>query len=239
MRASHFFLVSFLALSALAGCAPETVSTDRAPGEAPPASSASSTTLAGRLLLPGEGSRGDVELRVDLRVWVAGPDGEEHLRWIFPHADGRFEWETLDVPTRLSVHAGAEVHRIDTVDLPTADASGRIDLGSIDLRESLTVWRLRLRASEGAPGGAVRIGRWIGPPHTGPFGEPPSLGSKQFPTVELGDEVEWLLPPDASAVHFLVERPSGPGRGVNWRSGEQRLFGPFDAPATPLELFVD
>lgn len=197
------------------------------------------TTLIGQLLLPGEGGQADVELRVSLTVWVAAPDGETRQLWIFPDADGRFTSEIPGVLNRVSVFAGSEVYRVELADLPRADASGQVDLGSIDLRASLVVWRVRVRAAEGAPGGVVRIGRWVGSPHRGPLGELPALGSKQFPTLELGREIEWLLPPDASAVHFLVERPDGPGRGRHWRGGPQQVFGPYDASEPPLELVLN
>ena len=96
-----------------------------------------------------------------------------------------------------------------------------------------------LRAAEGAAQGVVRIGMWFGPPPVGPQGEPVSLGSRQFPPVVLGSELEWLLPHEARDVHFLVERPDGPGRGTDWRSGRQRLFGPFTAAEFPAELVLD
>ena len=79
-----------------------------------------------------------------------------------------------------------------------------------------------------------------GPPPVGPQGEPVSLGSRQFPPVALGTEVEWLLGHDAHSIYFLVERPADEGlRTRPWRSGYQQLFGPFTAAEIPSELVVD
>ncbi|MEM7515777.1 MAG: hypothetical protein AAF368_02480 [Planctomycetota bacterium] len=78
----------------------------------------------------------------------------------------------------MIVFAGSEVHRIDEADLPPADAKGRVDLGTIDLRERLVARRLRVVEKESdAAGGPVRVALSIGPSHTGPYGELPSLGS--------------------------------------------------------------
>ena len=76
-------------------------------------------------------------------------------------------------------------------------------------------------------------------PPRGPFGESVSLGSRQFPPVTLPCELEWLLPQDAESIYFLVERPEGSGRGIHWRSGSQRLFGPFTSTGFPSELAMD
>ena len=132
--------------------------------------------LVGQLILPGESSRGDLELRADLRAWIAAPDGEVRQVWIFPDATGRFVWELPGPLTRVSLFAGSEVHRIDAVDFPLADAQGTVDLGPIEMRERVVPWRVRIRDARAAGEGAVRIGRWIGPPHRGPLGELPSLG---------------------------------------------------------------
>ncbi len=233
-----FAAVPILAYMALLGCTAESVSPITTRDEASPATATSSqaaTLLVGHLLLPGEGGRRGVELH----VWIAAPEGEERQLWILPDADGRFERDISGVLTRASVFAGSEVHRIDAADLMSADSSGLLDLGVIDLRERLVAHRVRMRAADGAQGGVVRAGLWIGPPHTGPQGELPSLGSVQFPPIVLGSEVEWLLPPDTSAVYFLVERPENPGHTANWRSGEQYVFGPYASSAFPLELVLD
>lgn len=48
-----------------------------------------------------------------------------------------------------------------------------------------------------------------------------------------------LLPRDADAICFLVERPAGPERGAAWCSGHQRLFGPFTSADLPAEMVMD
>ena len=98
---------------------------------------------------------------------------------------------------------------------------------------------MTLRAAAGKPAGEVRVAMWFGPPPVGPSGEPVALGSAQFPPVALGSEVEWLVSPEAQSMYFLVERPDGPDRGTKWRSGHQRLFGPYDAANLPTELIMD
>ncbi len=229
----RFAVFSILAPMAFAGCAAERTEEVGAGG----ASSAPTpaTSLVGQLLLPAGGDRRGLEVH----AWIADQDGEERQLWIFPDADGRFARDVSGQPTRVVVHAGSEVYRVEGDDLPRANGRGRVDLGVVDLRERLVVRRVRVLAAAGAPGGLVRLGLWVGPPHRGPQGELPSLGSKQFPAVELGSEVEWLLPPDARAVHFLVERPEGPGRGVDWRSGAQQVFGPYESASFPLDLELD
>ena len=112
-------------------------------------------------------------------------------------------------------------------------------MGVIDLRERLKKHGLLLRAAKGKPAGDVRVAMWFGPPPVGPRGEPVSLGSRQFPPVTLGSQVEWLLSHDAHSIYFLVERPSGLGRGSKWRSGHQQLFGPFTSAEIPAELIMD
>lgn len=228
--------VPVLAFTVLLGCTAEPA-WPKHPAEASAETRAApqATTLLGQLLLPGEGGRRGVELH----LWVTAPDGETQQLWVFPDAEGSFAQTVSGELTGVRVYAGSEVHRVEPGDLPSADDGGRIDLGVIDLREALVARRTILRAAEGEPGGAVRIGLWIGPPHTGPRGELPSLGSKQFPTVELGSTVEWLLPPDASAAHFLVERPDGTDHATSWRSGEQHVFGPYELSAFPVELVLD
>ena len=114
-----------------------------------------------------------------------------------------------------------------------------IDLGVIDLRDTLVRHRLILRAAEGAPAGEVRVAMCFGPPPVGPGGERIALGSRQFPPVTLGSEVEWLLPHEAHSVFFLVERPRGSPDGGTWRTGRQRLFGPFTSATLPTELIMD
>jgi len=197
----------------------------------------SERTLVGQVLLPsGVGSRG-----VEVLLTVTAADGEPRKVWLVFDEQGRFA-HTLDGSlTGVKVTAGgrAEVYRLDTEELPQVDQAGQIDLGVIDLREQLTRHRMTLRTADGKPQGVVRVAMWFGPPHVGPYGEPVSLGSRQFPPVALGSEVEWLLSNEAHSIYFLVERPSGPGRGRAWRSGHQQLFGPFTSADIPAELILD
>ncbi len=135
--------------------------------------------------------------------------------------------------------AGSEVYRVDARDLPEVNQAGQIDLRVIDLRDRLMTHRMRVRAADGRPPGEVRVAMFFGPPPVGPEGEPVSLGSRQFPPVALDSDVEWLLPHELQGVHFLVERPAGSGRGTEWRSGQQRLFGPFTSAELPTELIME
>lgn len=197
----------------------------------------SERSLSGQILLPsGVGSRG-----VELILTVTAADSEPHRVWVLFDEQGHFTHTFHGSLTGFTVTAGLkrEVYRIDTDDLPEANKEGQIDVGLIDLRESLTRYRLVLRAADGKPPGDVKVAMWFGLPPVGPSGEPVSLGSRQFPAVALGSETEWLLPQEADSIYFLVERPDGPARGVDWRRGHQRLFGPFTAPDIPAELFMD
>lgn len=192
-------------------------------------------TLVGQLLLPaGTGSRG-----VEVLVRTAPSGSEPRTAWVLFDEQGRFSHQVKEPLTSVVVTAGSEVRRVDAGDLPEVNPAGEIDLGVIDLRDRLMRHRLVVRAAAGSPAGEVRVGMFFGPPPVGPWGEPVSLGSRQFPPVVLGSDMEWLLPHKAQEVHFLVERPDGPGRGTDWRSGQQRLFGPFTSADLPTELIVD
>ena len=193
--------------------------------------------LVGQLLLPsGFGSRG-----VEVLVTVAATGSEPRVVWLLFDEQGRFAHSFRESVTSVKVTAGigAEVHRIDADELPRVNQAGQMDLGVIDLRERLTRHRQMVRAADGKPGGDVRVAMWFGPPHVGPKGEPVALGSRQFPPVVLGSELEWLVPNEGQSIYFLVERPSGSGRGTEWRSGHQRLFGPFTSEEVPDELIMD
>jgi hypothetical protein len=222
---------SVLILAAVAVC----VSPELPSGELRAAEPA--RELVGRILLPpGDGSRG-----VEVILTLAETGGERRDVWLPFDGRGRFAHTFRGSPIRVTVSTGirAELHRIDTDDLPEVDGNGRIDVGGIDLRDRLATHRLVVRAAEGAPPGDVRIALCFGPPPVGPGGGRVALGSRQFPPVSLGSEVEWLLPHDARAVHFLVERPRDPGGNGPWRTGRQRLFGPFTSATLPAELRMD
>ncbi len=220
--------VLMVAAAAMCGCRGESTIDQR--------SAAIDPTVVGQLLLPrGSGSRG-----VEVLVEVEPHDGVPQTVWVLFDEQGRFSRTFRATPTRIKVTAGGrEIHRIDPGDMPGVNLSGEIDLGSIDLRERLVRHRLVVRAADDSPPDTVRVAMWFGPPPVGPEGEPVSLGSRQFPPVALGSELEWLLPHEAQEVYFLVERPAGPGRGTEWRSGQQSLFGPFSSTDLPKDLVVE
>lgn len=191
--------------------------------------------LTGRLRLPGPAGRRGLELH----AWFQGSSGLEEQLWILPGSDGRFTSELPGPLTRIALWAGSDVLRLGPADLPRPDETGLVDLGTIDLRDRLAGHTVRI-STEGEPRtGVVRSGPWTGLPQRSAEGELPSLGSVQFPPIQLGDDVEWLLPHDARDLYFLVERPTGPGRGLEWRTGQQWLFGPFELDDFPLELILD
>ena len=194
----------------------------------------SESTVIGQLLLPaGSGSRG-----VEVLLQVAEDGSEPHTVWVRFDERGRFRLTVQGEVTSFAVNAGIgrQIYQIEAEDLPR---TGEVDVGVIDLRDQLVRHRLQLRAAAGAQLGKVRIGMWFGLPGTGPQGESVALGSVQFPRVALGAEVEWLLPPEAHAIYFLVERPDGPDNEPTWRSGYQRLFGPYTFEELPSELLMD
>ena len=219
-------LVSTIALSFILGsCRSGTPDTSASDVDAPP-------TLAGHVLLPDVTENRGVEVVVTFAI----PDPDRERQWVLFGADGHFEKELYGQPIRVVVTTGHGVlRRYEEDELPAVDAAGRIDLGEIDLRDALEPHRFVVRAAEGRPEGVVRVAMWWG-------SAPPAgvaLGSRQFPPVPLGTELEWLLPPDATDVHFLVERPADLSGEQEWRAGEQYRFGPFTAATVPAELVVD
>ena len=194
-------------------------------------------TLVGQVLLPsGFGSRG-----VEVLVTATGTGSDPRVVWLLFDEQGRFAHTFRGSLASVKVTAGVwgEVDRIDTEDLPEVNQAGQIDVGVIDLRDRLTRHRMVLRAADGKPQGDVRVAMFFGLPPVGPGGQRVALGSRQFPPVALGSEVDWLLSHEAHSIYFLVERPSGLGRGTEWRSGHQRLFGPFTSAEIPAELIMD
>lgn len=198
---------------------------------------ASEFELVGQLLLPaGSGSRG-----VEVVATVTDARSESRDKWILFDDDGRFSGTFQGSLSSIVVSTGlrAELHRIAAEDLPEINQAGQIDVGEIDLRDRLTRHRLFLRVADGATNGDVRVALCFGLPPVGPRGEPVSLGSRQFPPIALGSEVEWLLPLKVKSVYFLVERPVGTGPRKEWRGGHQKLFGPFNWTNLPTELIMD
>ena len=224
-----FFYVVIMAIAAACACQKEPAREQDAV--------VSQRALVGQVLLPlGDGSRG-----VEVVITVTEAGSEPRDRWLLFDEQGRFAHTFRESLISVTVSTGimAELHRIDTDELPEVNQEGQIDVGVIDLRDRLMRHRLVLRAAEGTPPGDVRLAMCFGPPPVGPGGEPIALGSRQFPPVALGSEVEWLLPHEAKSIYFLVERPIGSVRGGEWRSGHQRLFGPFTSATLPTELIMD
>lgn len=195
-------------------------------------------TVSGRVLLPaGSGSRG-----VEVVITVAPLGGESRDVWLLFDEQGDFSHTFRGHLQAVTVSTGlrAELYRVAGDELPRADPGGRVELGTIDLRPELRPHALYLRPAAGAPGGPVRTAMCFGPPPVGPQGEPIALGSRQFPPVELGSRVEWLLPrKETEPIYFVVERPADPGEDGVWRSGHQRVFGPFSRQTLPSELRMD
>jgi hypothetical protein len=205
--------------------------------ESSPHADALERDLVGQLVLPsGVGSRG-----VELVITASEAGGEPRPSWVQFDEQGRFAHSFRGTLNSLSVSTGvwAELERLDAEELSQVDDAGHVDVGVIDLRDRLTAHRVVTRAAEGAPAGEVRIAMCFGLPPVGPAGGRMELGSRQFPPVPLGAEVEWLLPRAAPSVYFLVERPLDPGREGTWRTGSQQLFGPFTSATLPAELSVD
>ncbi len=205
-------------------------------GEVPRAWSGSQV-LSGRVVLPeGEGSRG-----VEILATLQGKAGEHYDAWSFFDEHGLFEDTFEDSLVRITFTTGIryELLCLEGQALPAVDHMGRIELGEVDLRPHVVEHGFDLHAAPKAPIGEVRIALFFGLPYTGPNGEPVALGSKQFPPRRLGEPVDWLLPPLADSLYFLVERPDDPVYGRDWRSGRQRLFGPYNSGSLPEALYMD
>ena len=195
------------------------------------------SVLFGQVLLPNGFSRRGLELHVNL----IAPGGELVDTWLLFDKQGHFSYVIEGSLTSVTISAGlrAEIFQIKGEGLPKRNGEGQIDLGVIDLRDKLKVHRMIVRAAEGKPEGEVRVAMWFKPPPVGPNGGRVELGSKQFPPVTLGHEQEWLLPLQADMIYFLVERPIDVEGASWWRSGHQRLFGPYTLAELPTELLMD
>jgi len=193
--------------------------------------------LFGQVLLPNGFSRRGLELHVNL----IAPGGDLVDKWLLFDKQGHFSYVIEGSLTSVTISAGlrAEIFQIKGEGLPKRNGEGQVDLGVIDLRDQLKVHRLVVRAAEGKPEGEVRVAMWFKPPPVGPNGGRVELGSMQFPPVTLGHEQEWLLPLQADAIYFLVERPIVLEGASGWRSGHQRLFGPYTLAELPPELLMD
>ncbi|MBC8369443.1 MAG: hypothetical protein H8E25_05555 [Planctomycetes bacterium] len=198
---------------------------------------AQESILSGQVLLPNGFSRRGLELHLNL----IAPDGKLVDKWLLFDKQGHFSYVIEGSLTSVIISAGlrAEIFKIKSAELPKINREGQIDLGVIDLRDKLKVHRLMVRAAEGKPQGEVRVAMWFKPPPVGPSGGRVELGSRQFPPITLGHEQEWLLPLQADEIYFLVERPIDLEGASGWRSGHQRLFGPYTLAELPSELLMD
>lgn len=195
------------------------------------------TTLVGQVLLPGGFSRRGLEVHATITT----PNGESLDKWLIFNEEGRFSHAFKGRLEDITVTAGVsfEVFRIERGVLPDRNQAARVDVGIIDLRDRLKRHHLMIRSVNGNASGAVRVAMWFSPPPVGPDGGRVSLGSKQFPPITIDHEQEWLVPLKAQSIYFLVERPAVSGQKSEWRSGHQKLFGPFTSAALPTQLLID
>lgn len=188
--------------------------------------------VVGRVMLPaGDGARG-IAVILTMDASADRPEDE----WALLDEHDAFAKPVRGKLTRVRVVAGSfmTVVELSGDALPRPDAIGRIDLGDIDVRDLVTSHRLKLTAAPGSEAGAVRVGMWFEPPHPDV-----SMASRQFPELQTGDTMEWLVPKEAEAVYFMSERPADDGRGLEWKSGKKTLVGPFGLGELPGELVVE
>lgn len=188
--------------------------------------------VVGQLRLPaGNGARG-VHVIIDI-----SSDGSTTREWLELDDGLRFRSSFTGSLTRLQIVTGVStlVHRFDAGELAGLTKGNSVDVGNIDLRRHLQAHKIKF-SSAGA--NTLRAGMWLEKPSTDFAGNLPSLGSRQFPELEAGKEMDLLLPSRFDAGYFLVEEPADARRGRDWRSGKQRLFGPFRSPDLPAELRI-
>lgn len=190
------------------------------------------TSVKGRLILPpGSGTRG-----IQVIGTIRFDEDETADEWLILDESGGFNHEFHGELIGLRVTSGIEAEIISFAadKLPVADRAGQIDFGNIDIRDEVVEHILRLQMDEGLASGSIRIGMWFGAPAAGV-----SLGSRQFPVIEIGSTMRWLIPRDATDIYFLVEHPSNPRNSVDsWRSGVQQRFGPFNSASLPESLIL-
>ena len=123
---------------------------------------AQTETIAGQLILPdGDGSRG-VEI-----IATISRKGEAEPQWILFDDQGHFTHSFDGSLTHLELSAGidATIRNFENTAVPPATDNGKIDFGTIDLRDLVQRHRLRIR-TRGEPG-QVRVAMWGGPPPPG------------------------------------------------------------------------
>ncbi len=188
--------------------------------------------VVGQLQLPpGNGARG-VHVIIDIVN-----DGSTTREWLNLDDAFRFQGSFTGALTRLEIATGVStiVHRFNEPELAQLKKQNSVDIGIIDLRRRLQSHKITF-FSEGAK--TLRTGMWLEKPNTDFMGNLPSLGSRQFPEVKEGKEMDLLLPSEFDSAYFLLEEPADERRGREWRSGKQNLFGPFRSTELPAELRI-
>lgn len=190
------------------------------------------TSVHGQLVLPPGPDIAGMQVIGTIRL-----DGGETIdEWLILNKDGGFAHDFQGELIGLRVATGIEAVIISygPDDFPMPDRTGQIRLGDIDTRDHVIERTLQLQMDEGLARSAVRIGMWFGEPAEGV-----SLGSRQFPVVETGSTMHWLLPHDATDIYFLIEHPQNPGATAeSWRSGSQQRFGPYNSTTFPDALTI-
>lgn len=188
--------------------------------------------VKGELLLPpGDGSRG-IHLIIDVvnneslnRHWLSLEEGFKFQK----NFVGTLE--KLEVATALSTI----VYQLNEKELSQLASKSIVNLGTIDLRTQLKNHKITILSQNK---NTLRIGMWLNKPVTDTSGYLPSLGSRQFPEIEAGTEINYLIPSKFDTAYFLLEEPSDNKRGKEWRSGKQKLFGPFSSSKLPSVLEI-
>lgn len=188
--------------------------------------------VVGQLQLPaGNGARG-VHVIIDF-----AKDGSKAREWLSLDNKFRFRSTFTGALTKLKISTGVSniVHQFNAQELARLMKNNSVDVGTIDLRKRLQAHKIKF-SSEGAS--RLRTGMWLEKPNNDFAGNLPSLGSRQFQEIQAGKEMELLLPSEFDTAYFLVEEPADKRRGREWRSGKQKLFGPFRSSELPTELRI-
>ena len=186
--------------------------------------------VTGQLLLPeGEGTRG-VHIIID-----TVKDGSTTRQWLDLDHDLRFGKSFAGTLTKLEFATALSTiaHRFNHKELAKFTKKNAVDVGTVDLRKRLQSYKIKFSSDEAS---TLRVGMWLERPKTDFAGSLPSLGSRQFAEIEAGKEMALRLHSEFEGAYFLVEAPADKRRGREWRSGKQKLFGPFRSSELPPEL---
>ena len=192
----------------------------------------SKQVVVGQLQLPtGSGSRG-----MHVIIDVANHESTNR-QWLKLDEEFRFRSSFKGILTNLEIATGVAtiVHRLNAQELAQLTKQNTVDVGTIDLRKRLQARKIKLLSDSAT---TLRIGMWLEEPARDFAGSLPSLGSRQFPEIEAGKEMNWLLPSEFDTAYFLVEEAANERRGREWRGGKQKLFGPFRSSELPTELKI-